>query len=288
MSDDQRILTRFTGFDNGKHFLDPEWVREPTQMGVALDVETTGVNAQKDEIIELGLCFFMYDANDRIVSCGPGKSYYNQPAIPISEKITSLTGITNEMVAGHVLPIAEIEGLLMSASLIVAHNANFDRQFVERYSTEAQKHPWACSMTEVDWTALGAPSKALQACAWWHGFFFEGHRGDIDCEALVKLLADKPALASEPLFPQLIKSAREPGQRIWATNAPFGRKDDLSARGYQWHNGDFGHQKAWYIDKASAEEAAEEIAWLRADILPQGPDVTDLNATNRYSVRSFA
>jgi len=286
MSDDERILRRFSGYTDVKYFKRVEETQGTIRAGLVIDVETTGLDTVNDEIIELALVQFCYDETGEIFFCWAGESWFNEPEKEISPHITELTGITNEMVAGKTLP-PTIDVQIDKASLIVAHNGAFDRQFVERYIPAASNTPWACSMKEIDWKKLGAPGGSLQTIAWWHGFFFDGHRADIDCEALVKILAEKPALGGEPLFPTLLESARQETARIFATNAPFNRKDELRARGYQWHDGSFGHEKSWYRDMPTGDEAAAECAWLKENMLRQGPDTVSFGATTRYSRRCF-
>ena len=59
-----------------------------------LDTETTGLSAYYDEIIEIGI---LRVRNNEIVD---QYSQLIQPESPIDSFITSLTGITNEMVEG--------------------------------------------------------------------------------------------------------------------------------------------------------------------------------------------
>lgn len=287
MSDDERILRRFTCFGTLQDFVEPGDVQGTVRTGIILDTETTGVDTQLDEIIEVGMVVFDYDESGLIVRAGVGQSWLNEPAEKeISEKIVELTGITPEMVAGKSLP-PEIDEIIGTADVIVAHHAAFDRPIVERYFPVAAEKPWLCSMDGIDWIKLGAPGKSLQAAAWWHGFFFEGHQAVIDCEALAKILAEKPALAGEPLFPGLLEAGRQRTTRIFAVNAPFERKDDLKARGYQWHDGTFGVQKAWYRDLPS-EEAKAEQEWLAENLPGCRPAVREFGAATRYSRRTFA
>ena len=284
MNDDTRILKRFNGYPDGIEFAAVE-VKGTLRQGLVIDVETTGTDPQNDEIIELALVEFVYDDAGLIIYCHSGKSWFNEPEKEISPEITELTGITNDMVKGASLP-AEVEKAILNCSLIIAHNAAFDRQFVERYFPSATKWPWACSMSEIDWAKLGAPGKSLQAVSWWHGFFFDGHRADIDCEAVIKLLAEKPALAGEPLFPTLLASARQRTTRVFANNAPFEFKDTLKARGYQWHDGSYGHAKAWFIDKTQ-DDAPAEVEWLKTNVSRCVPESKTFGATTRYSRRAF-
>jgi hypothetical protein len=73
--------------------------------------------------------------------------------------------------------------------LVIAHNADFDRRFLERrLPVFATKH-WACSRFDIDWKAEGIRSSALEFVAYSLGFFHEGHRAAIDCRATLHPLA---------------------------------------------------------------------------------------------------
>ncbi|OQB14228.1 MAG: DNA polymerase III PolC-type [Firmicutes bacterium ADurb.Bin193] len=93
---------------------------------VVFDTETTGLNPQTDRIIEIGAVKITNgEISDRF-------STFVNPGIPISEKITELTRITDEMVADaetieSVLP-AFLE--FCGGAVLVAHNASFDMGFL--------------------------------------------------------------------------------------------------------------------------------------------------------------
>ena len=65
------------------------------QIYVALDTETTGINAERDVIIEIGAVRFREDGQ----VLDQWSSLIN-PGRPIPFSITQLTGITSQMVAG--------------------------------------------------------------------------------------------------------------------------------------------------------------------------------------------
>ena len=93
---------------------------------VFLDLETTGASADRDRITEIGLLEVI---DGRLVG---EWSTLVDPGHAIPAVITSLTGITNEMVAG-APTFAEIgPGLLerLEGRLLVAHNARFDYAFL--------------------------------------------------------------------------------------------------------------------------------------------------------------
>ena len=74
---------------------------QATKVGILLDVETTGLNATLDEVIELAMVKFDYLPDDRIARVTDVFSSFNEPSNPIPAEIIELTGITDEMVSGH-------------------------------------------------------------------------------------------------------------------------------------------------------------------------------------------
>ena len=74
---------------------------QSTKTAILLDVETTGLDQRKDEVIELGMVKFDYLPDGRIAGLRDIFSSFNEPSEPIPLDITALTGITNQMVTGH-------------------------------------------------------------------------------------------------------------------------------------------------------------------------------------------
>ena len=54
------------------------------------------------------------------------------------------------MVLGHRIAPEAVAGFAADAGIVIAHNANFDRKFAERYWPLFEQKAWACSATEVD------------------------------------------------------------------------------------------------------------------------------------------
>ena len=99
---------------------------------VVFDLETTGLNPEDSEIIEISA--LKYKNNILVDSF----SELVKPSMPIPKKITKLTGITDEDVANcrtinKILPefIAFIENYTL-----IAHNGSFDFGFIEKYLNE--------------------------------------------------------------------------------------------------------------------------------------------------------
>lgn len=101
--------------------------------GLFVDVETTGLDPAVDEIIELAMTPFSYGSDGRITAVGASFEGLRQPTNPIPAHITAITGIDDAMVAGQSIDPEEVAHFAEQADLVIAHNAAFDRRFLERF-----------------------------------------------------------------------------------------------------------------------------------------------------------
>jgi DNA polymerase-3 subunit epsilon len=272
--------------------LDPRPFIEPhdgseTRLGLFLDVETTGLDPTHDEIIELAMVPFTYSLDGRVFEIHEAFQKLRDPGRPIPPEITAITGITDEMVTGQTIDAAEVTAFASSAALVVAHNAAFDRRFAERLSEVFIAKPWACSMTQIDWSAEGFEGTKLAYLAMGAGFFYDRHRAKHDCVAAIELLATRLPKADVPAMAKLLARARRPNWRIWAENSPFDLKDRLKARGYRWNPDSPPNPRAWYID-VDDDTREQELAYLRTEIYQREIDLPTrrITAYERFSDRS--
>jgi len=270
----------------------------PVRTLLVLDTETTGLEAAKEKVIELALLRVAVDTATGL-PVGPVQVYdgLEDPGRAIPPAITDITGITDAMVRGQRLDEALIAQMMVGVDLVVAHNAGFDRPFVEARLPEFARLPWACSFADLDWKALGQSSAKLESLALACGWFYDAHRAETDCHALLAVLAQpqarfghaKPSEGSD-LGPTglslLLAAADQTHHRLQATGAPFEAKDALKARGYRWD----GQQRVWGTTLRSEAALADELVWL-ADAVYSGPTrvrVEALSALQRYSTRGGA
>lgn len=258
----------------------------PTRLGVMIDVETTGLDPEKDEVIELAMVPFIYGIDGQIFEVRPAYQSFNEPSASITPAITAITGITDAMVAGHRIDPAEVASFVSGAALVIAHNAAFDRRFVEKLCATFETKAWACSMSQVDWAGEGHEGTKLAYLATGAGFFYDRHRAENDCLAAIELLALPLRKSGTLAMAQLLEKARQPTWRIWAENSPFDLKDVLKARGYRWNGDGTPNPKAWYIDVDHAQHDAE-IEYLGKEIYLRDVDllVHRMDAYNRFSDR---
>jgi len=282
---DYRVLRRLVP---RLHYALPASAEAPGDIArlLILDTETTGLSHGRDKIMELALLRVDVDrATGQPV--GPVQVYdgLEDPGQPIPADVQAITGIDDGMVRGQQLDTARIAELLDGVDLIVAHNAGFDRPFVEARLPAFAAKAWACSFADIDWKGEGRGSSKLESLALGLGLFYDAHRAEMDCHALLAVLqADLPAAKVTGLA-RLLATAPTLRYRLQATGAPFEAKDALKDRGYRWD----ATQKVWHtrLDDAALLEA--EAAWLKAQVYGQRAarvQVETLDALVRYSGRA--
>jgi DNA polymerase-3 subunit epsilon len=235
----------------------------PKLVAAVVDVETTGTNPDRDKIIELGICLFEYDRQTgRIYRVLGSWEWFEDPGFSIPSEITTITGITDALVAGHRIDDLAVNDLLGRVVLVIAHNADFDRRFLERRLPAYVTKHWACSRFDIDWKAEGIRSSALEFVAYVLGFYHDGHRATSDCRATLHTLAQPLPSTGRLALQALLEQARLPTWRLWARDPAIEKKDVLKARDYAWSPGEFGRPKCWSRDVSDADRAAE-VSWLR-------------------------
>lgn len=254
--------------------------------GVIVDFETTGVDAAKDEIIEVAMVKFYYSDNDEITGLAGTFQSFNEPSVPIPAEITELTGITNEMVAGQRIDAVALENFVSAANIVIAHNASFDRKFAERSWPLFEHKHWACSQTQIDWKKNGFGGAKLGYLLAGAGYFHSAHRAIDDCHAVLELLVRPLGATSTTGFAMLVDRARRKSVRVWAQNSPFDLKDVLKRRGYRWSDGSDGRLKSWYIDVDEINRNSE-LSYLKTEIYQRETDVHchEITALDRFSNR---
>jgi DNA polymerase-3 subunit epsilon len=277
---DYRVLRR----------LQPDFAGGPALVGgrvrraAIVDVETTGMDPASDQVIELGVVVFEYDADSGMV--GPVVARFSgleDPERLIPPETTAVHGITDEMVAGQRIDDAAVASVLAGVTLVIAHNAGFDRPFVEGRWPVFVELAWACSIADVDWRSQGYASSALEFLAMRAGLFYDAHRAEVDCLVVLSVLAGPLGETGRLAMGRLLETARQPRYRLAALGAPFEAKDALKRRGYRWN----AEARVWTVDLVGADRDAE-IEWLRA-VVYEGKaaevEVERVDAVRRYSGR---
>src|SRR5690606_28516977 len=99
--------------------------------GIIIDLETTGLDSAKDEIIEIGLLEFAVEAGKSPLIVGTYGAV-EDPGVPLGPEIEKITGIDGSLIKGRTIDWQLVRDWLSRASIIIAHNAAFDRSFLEQ------------------------------------------------------------------------------------------------------------------------------------------------------------
>jgi DNA polymerase III subunit epsilon len=251
-----------------------------------LDTETTGLSAEQDRIIELAVVVVDVDVTTgRPVGEVTVFDGLEDPGRALSPEIVALTGITDEMVRGKTLDESELAQVMQGVRWVVAHNAGFDRPFVEaRLPDWFSALPWACSFADMDWKAQGVGSAKLESLAQAAGWFYDAHRADVDCHALLAVLA-RPYADGQTGLGHLWQQVQNIQYRLAAVGAPFESKDALKARGYRWDS----VARVWSTQLGSDGALAQERQWLATHVYANGyapVRIEAQDALTRYAKRA--
>ncbi len=257
----------------------------PVATLLVLDTETTGLNPVRDKVVELALLRVTVDLHTgQPVGVAQVYDGLEDPGMPMPAEIIAITGITDDMLRGQRLDEVEVLRMLEGVDLVLAHNAGFDRPFVEARLPQFAALNWACSFADIDWKQEGRGSAKLTSLAYDLGFFYDAHRAEMDCHALLAVLMASLKITQSSGLSRLVESARTPTFRLQATNAPFDAKDALKARGYRWD----GAQKVWHTRLGDESALAIECQWLKSAVYAgrsSRVQVEALDAKTKYSAR---
>jgi len=232
-----------------------------------LDLETTGLDKKEDKIIEIAIkCIEITKENGADIAVIDSYESLQDPGCPIPESSTQINGITDEMVQGKSIDWDYVENILNKSQLIIAHNAQFDRSFMDLTLSLSKNKIWACSINDIDWDKRGFKSFKQELLCIWHGFYYDSHRAMIDVDALIHLLTHSSYVNNKPIV-ELIQNAKKPICRVEATFAKFKYKNLLKKRQYRWYNADSGNKddNVWYklIQHPNIESERE---WLTENV----------------------
>lgn len=152
---------------------------------VVFDVETTGLDPQNDEIIEIGAIKARKSQTEQ-------QTYTTlvKPTKPIPQKITDLTGITNEMVEKDGIPLENaLEEFreFIGTEKLVAFNKDFDKDFInfaaEKMGKKKIVKHVTCAYRKAKAAWYGLKSYKLADLAKLGGLSDDGtHRALADCK----------------------------------------------------------------------------------------------------------
>ncbi|WP_187335341.1 3'-5' exonuclease [Novosphingopyxis iocasae] len=238
----------------------PEDGTPPDGRCVAIvDTETTGLDPEKDSIVELAIMLLFVGDNGRVLGHLGPISWLQDPKVVLDHRISMITGLEDEDLRGQMIDDEFAWKMLARADLIVAHNAPCDLSLIERRYPQIAGKPWACSCSEIDWLALGFDGRAQQHLLMQAGWFSKAHRAGDDVWSLFWLLQQRQTDPNgdrvRTHLSRLIEASDRPSVLVEARGAPYDKKGLLKARGYSWNATGKFWQKELPEDSVPFEEA---------------------------------
>ena len=154
---------------------------------VVFDIETTGLSPITCKITEIGA---VRVKNDEILAVF---NTFVDPEMPIPEEITTLTGITDDMVAGAPKTEEAIKMFLdfIGDRMLVAHNASFDISFIRKAAQDyelAFNNPYLDTVSMSRFVNPDLKKHKLDAIAEYFGLGdFNHHRASDDAEMCARI-----------------------------------------------------------------------------------------------------
>jgi DNA polymerase-3 subunit epsilon len=278
---DYKVLRRLTP----QHLITPELAGQKMCRGVVLDTETTGFDVENDRVIELGMLLFEFDPVSGVIhQVLEVFDELEDPGFEIPPASIAVHHITDDMVRGKRIDDTRVAGLLKNVDVVIAHNASFDRPFVEARWPVFETLNWGCSIKDIDWREEGFGSAKLEYLLSTQGYFYEAHRAETDCWALIALLNQVLPQSQQTALLALLEKLNQAQQKVYAINSPFETKDMLKARGYRWSP----DLRCWSRVLPSAPDMQQELSWLKKNVYGDRNarvEVESLGGKVRYSTR---
>lgn len=207
-----------------------------------VDTETTGlINAEPaPKLLEVAACLYHVESKAELATVQFLLYADSNPASEINGiKEESLAAVSPEIPGMDSLSksvMSSAQSLWDSADFIVAHNASFDRHFLDPVFGVKSPKTWRCSLRHITFPKA-KKAKALGYMAVDHGIFpFGAHRALNDVTVLTALLKTVPDLAEQ--------LARDPVEnfRFEARDLPFSLNTEAKDRGFRWDS----KSRVWY------------------------------------------
>ena len=181
----------------------------PEQL-LIVDTETTGLDVQTDQCLEVGAVLFSVSSRQVLAQVSFLLPVDSNPAEAINRIPAPVTRMPQPWQQG----LAYFQELMSSADVLVAHNASFDRQWFGRGVLPSASRPWLCTLEDVRWPAerqLRARPSVIDLALAYGVPVWAAHRALTDCLYLAEVFRrcdDLELLIARGLEPRCLMRAQ--------------------------------------------------------------------------------
>ena len=219
-----------------------------------VDVETTGLDCKRDSIIEIGGVLWNVENACGIATHAELIRSNENPAESIN-RIPAKATVEGVAISDALMRMGE---MLFRADYIAAHNAKFDRSFIEAalihcpYLSEMWNRPWICTLENVRLPRKSS-SRSLLALALAHDVgVVVAHRALADCETLARLFERCAELGHD--VKAMIEQAVLPRQTYMA-EVSYADRALAKDAGFTWNDGTSREAPKGWSKRMTEEEA---------------------------------
>ena len=188
---------------------------------LVLDTETTGLNPHVHKTIEIACCLYstttktiLRTYQTLIYSPTNECEHINRISVPALAEMKDFT--FNPLI---------LKALSAASDYIIAHNAQFDKKFVEVLAGDLGTQ-WVCSKSDIQYPNQ-KDSKRLGYLCYDHNIpFFNAHSALSDVHALIELLKCVPNLEDQ------INGLKN--SKAYRINTPYDKKNIAKSAGFIW------------------------------------------------------
>lgn len=229
---------------------------------LAIDTETSGLGPfanppQQDSVIEVGAVLWDVEENavishwsDLVVHPTNGAADVNHITVELLQRGLSVTGA-----------FSRLRELDSRADYLIAHNASFDKTFLEAQGCVLQR-PWICSKHDIAWPGV-APGSSLIYTAVGLGVPVTGaHRALTDCLLLARCFERCAELGHD--VAKMIELALRPKKIYEVADKSYdaARNAIVKAAGFSWHP----ESKGWR--RKMLPETVVELSFAVREVSP--------------------
>lgn len=192
-----------------------------------LDTETTGLDPERHQCIEVGGILFDVPSRSVLAQLSFLLPCERNPAEAVNGIPAAVSRLDQPVEAALTL----FEQLVASADAVVAHNAAFDRQWFGSGGLPAIHQPWICSMEDIRWPQerrLRATPSVRDLALSYGVPVWAAHRALTDCIYLAQVFERCSDLET------LLQQAIEP-RRLYRAVVAYSERQLAKEAGFRWN-----------------------------------------------------